>query len=106
MSKSNDSEMMDERGVEREAYSKEAPSKSPVVHALEIMRAGIVATSLTALAGKIIATTTAVNLPSASLQTMTMTNTRSAVLRQRSRARTTTASMLVGCLGPVSKIKR
>ena len=28
----NDSEMMDENGVEREAYSKEAPSKSPVVH--------------------------------------------------------------------------
>ena len=30
-------EMMDERGVERETYSKEAPSKSPVVHSSEIM---------------------------------------------------------------------
>ena len=31
----NDSEMMDVRGVERQAYSKEAPGKSPVVHSLE-----------------------------------------------------------------------
>ena len=27
--------MMDERGVKRQAYSKEAPSKSPVVHSSE-----------------------------------------------------------------------
>ena len=33
----NDSKMMDERGVERETSSKKAPSKSPVVHSLEIM---------------------------------------------------------------------
>jgi hypothetical protein len=31
----NDSKMMDERGVERQAYSKEAPGKSPVVHSSE-----------------------------------------------------------------------
>ena len=32
----NDSKMMDERGVEREMYSKEALSKSSVVHSSEI----------------------------------------------------------------------
>ena len=30
-----DSEMADVRGVERQAYSKEAPGKSPVVHSSE-----------------------------------------------------------------------
>ena len=34
-SKSEDSEMMDARGVKRPAYSKEAPGKSPVIHSLE-----------------------------------------------------------------------
>ena len=49
MSKSKDSEMMDERGVEREAYSKEAPSKLPVVFSSENHEDEILAGSFTAV---------------------------------------------------------